>query len=171
MAAAVGWTGAQWSALKELWTRESNWNHLARNPSSGAYGIPQSLPASKMGSVMQGGGSDYLTNPKTQISWGLRYIKNRYGNPGAALAFHNRMNWYDGGGLVRPAVFDNGGTLAPGLNLVHNKLGKPEPLIRPEHALAGPVVVNVIDRDGTFIDRMRGEIDMARAHDDRLAVR
>ena len=171
MAAAVGWTGAQWSALKELWTRESNWNHLARNPSSGAYGIPQSLPASKMGSVMQGGGSDYLTNPKTQISWGLRYIKNRYGNPGAALAFHNRMNWYDGGGLVRPPVFDNGGTLAPGLNLVHNKLGKPEPLIRPEHALAGPVVVNVIDRDGTFIDRMRGEIDMARAHDDRLAVR
>ena len=167
MAREMGWTGQQWLALKELWSRESSWNHLARNPSSGAYGIPQSLPASKMRSA----GADYLTNPKTQIAWGLRYIKDRYGSPKQALQFHNGHNWYAGGGLVRPPVFDNGGTLAPGLNLVHNKLGKPEPLIRPEHALAGPVVVNVIDRDGTFIDRMRGEIDMARAHDDRLAVR
>lgn len=97
MAARYGWTGSQWSALSRLWDKESNWNHLAKNPSSGAYGIPQSLPASKMASVMQGGGSDYLTNPKTQISWGLKYIKGRYGNPAAALAFHNRMNWYAGG--------------------------------------------------------------------------
>ena len=118
---------------------------------------------------MQGGGSDYLTNPKTQISWGLRYIKNRYGNPGAALAFHNRMNWYDGGGLVRPAVFDNGGTLAPGLNLVHNKLGKPEPLVRPEQMAMGPITVLVQDRDGLIAEFVDGRIDTARAHDDRLA--
>ena len=75
MAAQYGWTGAQWNALSRLWDKESNWNHKARNPSSGAYGIPQALPASKMASIMQGGGPDYLTNAKTQISWGLRYIK------------------------------------------------------------------------------------------------
>ena len=132
MASQYGWTGGQWAALSRLWDKESNWNHKARNPSSGAYGIPQALPASKMASIMQGGGPDYLTNAKTQISWGLKYIKGRHGNPAAALAFHNRMNWYDGGGRVRPAVFDNGGTLAPGLNLVNNKLGRPEALVRPE---------------------------------------
>lgn len=160
MAERYGWTGAQWSALKVLWEKESNWNHRARNPSSGAHGIPQSLPASKMRSE----GADYLTNPRTQIAWGLKYIRQRYGNPGRALSFHHRNNWYADGGLVRPAVFDNGGTLAPGVNVVHNKTGKPEPLIRPEAALSGPVTVNVVDRDGTLLDRIRGEIDMADRH-------
>ena len=160
MARKYGWTGAQWSALKVLWNKESNWNHRARNPSSGAHGIPQSLPASKMRSE----GADYLTNPVTQIAWGLKYIKGRYGNPGRALSFHHRNNWYADGGLVRPPVFDNGGTLGPGYNLVHNATGKPEPLVRPEAALSGPVTVNVIDRDGTLLDRIRGEIDMADRH-------
>lgn len=171
MAASMGWKGAQWTALKELWRRESGWNHLAKNPSSGAYGIPQALPASKMASVMQGGGSDYLTNPRTQMSWGLRYIQGRHRNPAAALAFHDRMNWYADGGQVTPPVFDNGGTLAPGLNLVNNKLGKPEALVRPEQAMSGGATFNLHDVDGVLIGVIRGEIDTAARDADRLARR
>ncbi len=95
MAASVGWSGAQWTALKELWTRESGWNPTADNPTSDAYGIPQALPGSKMASA----GSDWLTNPATQIKWGLGYIKDRYGSPSAALSFHDANNWYAKGGM------------------------------------------------------------------------
>ncbi len=90
MAAARGWGGSQWVCLERLWTRESNWNPYARNPSSGAYGIPQSLPASKMATA----GADYLTNPRTQISWGLGYIGARYGTPCGAWAHSQAVNWY-----------------------------------------------------------------------------
>ncbi|PFG20485.1 G5 domain-containing protein [Serinibacter salmoneus] len=90
MAAARGWTGSQWSCLDSLWQRESNWNHLAQNPSSGAYGIPQSLPASKMATV----GSDWATNPATQITWGLDYIAGRYGTPCGAWAHSESVGWY-----------------------------------------------------------------------------
>jgi hypothetical protein len=67
----------QWTCLYNLWTRESGWNVYAENPSSGAYGIPQSLPGSKMESA----GSDWETNPATQIKWGLGYIQSVYGTP------------------------------------------------------------------------------------------
>ncbi|MFF2383773.1 phage tail tape measure protein [Streptomyces sp. NPDC058108] len=77
LAAARGWSGPQWAALKNLWNGESGWNERALNKSSGAYGIPQSLPASKMASA----GSDWKTNAGTQIKWGLSYIASRYGNP------------------------------------------------------------------------------------------
>ncbi len=77
MAAGRGWTGRQWRCLDELWQHESGWDHTATNPTSGAYGIPQSLPASKMVSA----GADWLTNPATQIAWGLDYIARRYGTP------------------------------------------------------------------------------------------
>lgn len=99
MAASAGWTGGEWSALRELWNRESGWNPRAENPSSGAYGIPQSLPASKMASA----GSDWRTNPATQIRWGIGYIKDRYGSPTAALSFHDSHNWYARGGKVKDA--------------------------------------------------------------------
>ena len=73
-----GWTSdAQYNCLVNLWTGESGWRWSAENPSSGAYGIPQSLPASKMAQF----GADYRTNPLTQIKWGLWYIKMSYGNP------------------------------------------------------------------------------------------
>lgn len=87
-----GWTGDEWLCLDNLWQKESNWNHLAGNPTSGAYGIPQALPASKMKSA----GSDYMTNPATQIKWGLGYIKNRagYGTPCRAWAHFLEKNWY-----------------------------------------------------------------------------
>lgn len=99
MAAALGWTGAQWEALKALWTRESGWRWNATNPTSGAYGIPQSLPASKMASA----GADWRTNPATQIRWGLGYIASTYGNPLRAWAHETAYNWYAGG--LQPRVF------------------------------------------------------------------
>jgi hypothetical protein len=76
--------------LDKLWTKESGWNHLASNPSSGAYGIPQALPGSKMGSVAD----DWETNPATQIKWGLGYIKDRYGTPCDAWAHSQSVGWY-----------------------------------------------------------------------------
>ena len=72
-----GFGDDQWSCLAYLWTGESDWRWNATNPSSGAYGIPQSLPASKMASA----GPDWKTNPETQIRWGLDYIKQSYGSP------------------------------------------------------------------------------------------
>jgi hypothetical protein len=79
----------QWSCLDDLWTRESNWIYNAEN-ASGAYGIPQSLPASKMASA----GSDYLTNPSTQIKWGLGYITDIYGTPCGAWNHEEADGFY-----------------------------------------------------------------------------
>lgn len=90
MVAARGWGADQWSCLDQLWQKESNWNHTAQNPTSSAYGIPQSLPGSKMASA----GSDWRTNPATQIEWGLGYIAGRYGNPCGAWAHSQARNWY-----------------------------------------------------------------------------
>ncbi len=82
----------QWECLDRLWIGESNWRWSAENPSSGAYGIPQSLPGSKMASVAP----DWRTNPVTQIRWGLQYIKSSYGSPcGALNAWNSRYpHWY-----------------------------------------------------------------------------
>ncbi|MFE7399613.1 hypothetical protein [Streptomyces sp. NPDC057557] len=117
MLGEFGWGDSQWSPLKKLWQGESGWRWNASNPSSGAYGIPQSLPGSKMASA----GADWRTNPSTQIKWGLGYIKNRpdYGSPAAAYS-----KW-----LSRsPHWYDNGGYLPEGLSLVANGTGKPEPV-------------------------------------------
>lgn len=89
-AQTYGWTGLQFSCLDRLWTRESRWNYRAQNPSSGAYGIPQALPGSKMASY----GSDWRTNPVTQIKWGLSYIKSRYGSPCSAWGHSESYGWY-----------------------------------------------------------------------------
>jgi hypothetical protein len=85
-----GWGADQYDCLALLWDRESNWNHFAENPSSGAYGIPQALPGDKMATVSD----DWRTNPVTQITWGLRYIEARYGSPCGAWAHSEEMNWY-----------------------------------------------------------------------------
>lgn len=90
LAAQKGWTGAEWTCLFQLWTRESGWRVNAGNPSSGAYGIPQSLPASKMASA----GADYMTNPATQITWGLGYIAGRYKTPCGAWNYFLSHNSY-----------------------------------------------------------------------------
>jgi hypothetical protein len=85
-----GWGSFQFACLNKLWTKESNWRYKARNKSSGAHGIPQALPATKMESV----GTDWRTNPVTQISWGLRYIEVRYETPCKAYKKFQRSNWY-----------------------------------------------------------------------------
>lgn len=90
LAAARGWGDQQFACLVELWNRESGWRVNAGNKSSGAYGIPQSLPGSKMASV----GADWRTNPATQITWGLNYIANRYGTPCNADARQKAQGWY-----------------------------------------------------------------------------
>jgi hypothetical protein len=76
--------------LDKMWTHESNWRTEAENKSSGAYGIPQALPASKLAKY----GDDYRTNPVPQIKWGLDYIKNRYKSPCGAWDFWLAHNWY-----------------------------------------------------------------------------
>lgn len=85
-----GWSEYDFECLVKLWNRESGWNPNSHNSSSGAHGIPQSLPASKMASE----GADYYTNGYTQIRWGLKYIKDRYGSPSAAWAHSQSKGWY-----------------------------------------------------------------------------
>ena len=88
--AAQGWGDSEYQCLILLWNRESQWNPYAENASSGAYGIPQSLPGSKMASA----GADGRTTPITQINWGIGYIKGRYGTPCSAWAHSNAVGWY-----------------------------------------------------------------------------
>ncbi|GAA5166320.1 lytic transglycosylase domain-containing protein [Ornithinimicrobium tianjinense] len=90
MLGSYGWGDDQWGCLDSLWQRESGWNHLAMNASSGAYGIPQALPGSKMASVA----GDWQTNPTTQITWGLGYISERYGSPCNAWGHSESVGWY-----------------------------------------------------------------------------
>lgn len=100
MAAARGWVGEQWVCLQKLWSRESGWSEtnvtgatvadVGAHRSPRAYGIPQSLPGWKMASA----GPDWLTNPRTQIAWGLGYIAARYGTPCAAYAHSNSYSFY-----------------------------------------------------------------------------
>ncbi len=85
-----GFSEKEYKCLNRLWTKESHWNYKARNKISGAHGIPQALPASKMNVIS----TDWRTNPVTQIRWGLRYISIRYETPCKALAKHKRSNYY-----------------------------------------------------------------------------
>lgn len=91
LAAGFGWgSGAQWDALYALWERESGWSNTAQNPTSGAYGIPQSLPASKMGVAA----NPPTSSPTAQIEWGLSYIEGTYGTPVNAWAHETEYGWY-----------------------------------------------------------------------------
>ncbi|MEU6990408.1 peptidoglycan DD-metalloendopeptidase family protein [Streptomyces sp. NPDC046465] len=155
-----GWGPNQFGPLKKLWQGESNWRWDALNQSSGAYGIPQSLPASKMRSA----GADYLTNYKTQIRWGLGYIKGRpdYGSPARAYS-----KW-----LSRsPHWYDQGGYLQPGLNLAYNGTGRPEPVFTSTQASAlsrialsasggggGEFTGTLTLSSGEFLGHVRGEV-------------
>ncbi len=90
MLGTYGWGQDQMACLVSLWNKESSWNYQASNSSSGAYGIPQSLPGSKMASA----GADWQTNPQTQINWGLGYIKGSYGSPCGAWGHSQATGWY-----------------------------------------------------------------------------
>lgn len=87
---ARGWGESEFSCLVALWSRESGWRVNAMNSSSGAYGIPQSLPGNKMSSA----GADWETNAATQIEWGLGYISGRYGTPCGAWGHSESRGWY-----------------------------------------------------------------------------
>jgi resuscitation-promoting factor RpfB len=90
MLGQFGWSDGQFSCLDSLWNEESGWNVYAENPSSGAYGIPQALPGSKMASA----GPDWQTDATTQITWGLQYIQSTYGSPCAAWSHEEADGWY-----------------------------------------------------------------------------
>jgi hypothetical protein len=89
LVAARGWGADQYNCLVSLWNKESGWRVNAYNP-SGAYGIPQALPGSKMATA----GADWQTNPATQITWGLNYISGVYGTPCGAWGHSQSFNWY-----------------------------------------------------------------------------
>jgi hypothetical protein len=90
MFAGYGWGDDQFGCLVSLWNRESGWNYQSYNRSSGAGGIPQALPASKMASA----GADWQTNAATQVAWGLGYISGRYGTPCGAWSHSESTGWY-----------------------------------------------------------------------------
>lgn len=138
-----GWA-SQWAALDYIVSHESGWNTKAVNPSSGAYGLFQALPASKLAAA----GGDWRTNPATQIRWGLGYIAGRYGDPNGARAFWQRHHWYDSGGY-----------LAPGASLVANGTGRPEPVLTAHqwntmHTLAerGMAAQSGVPRSGPVVN-------------------
>lgn len=89
-AAQYGWTGQNWTDLVKLWNRESSWLWYAENPSSHAYGIPQSLPGDKMATF----GANWRDDASIQIAWGLNYISQRYGSPSAAWQHSEQYGWY-----------------------------------------------------------------------------
>jgi hypothetical protein len=89
MLASFGFSTSQWGCLDNLWQQESGWNVYAQNP-SGAYGIPQALPGSKMATA----GPNWASNATTQITWGLGYIKNIYGTPCGAWDHEVADGWY-----------------------------------------------------------------------------
>jgi len=90
MLSSFGWSYSQFQWLNDLWVRESGWNPRAENPYSGAYGIPQAVPGSKMASA----GPNWRTSARTQILWGLRYIKGQYGSPSQAWQHELAYGWY-----------------------------------------------------------------------------
>ena len=90
MLGSFGWSASQFSCLEPLWAGESGWSATASNPSTGAYGIPQAMPASKMASA----GPNWQTSAATQIRWGLDYIKSTYGSPCAAWSHEEADRWY-----------------------------------------------------------------------------
>lgn len=89
-ASKYGWGEGEFQCLVSLWQKESGWSYTALNASSGATGIPQSLPGSKMATA----GADWKTNAATQIAWGLDYIKRGYGSPCGAWSQSQALNWY-----------------------------------------------------------------------------
>ncbi|WP_312098984.1 aggregation-promoting factor C-terminal-like domain-containing protein [Corynebacterium dentalis] len=132
LAKRAGWTGGEWEALKQLWHNESNWNHLAQNPTSTAYGIPQFLD-----STWSTVGYQKTSDPATQIAAGIKYIKQRpdYGVPSKALSLWQSRS---------PHWYDNGGYLKPGTTEVRNDTGKPEPVFTAEQwaVLRGNILTN-----------------------------
>jgi hypothetical protein len=118
MVSAAGW-GSQFGAFNNIAMAESGWNRFARNP-SGAYGIPQALPASKMGAAA----NPPTSSASAQIGWMINYIRGRYGNPDNAWSFHVAHGWYDKGGWLKPG------------GIPVNGLSRPEAVLTPDESAA-----------------------------------
>lgn len=117
VAMGYGWgSGSEWDAIVQLVQKESSWDPSAANPTTSARGLFQKM-TSLHGPVER--------TAAGQAGWGLKYIKDRYGTPSRALAFHNRNNWYDRGGRVVPK-YDNGGLLKRGVQLIEHGSSKPD---------------------------------------------
>jgi hypothetical protein len=126
------WPGAaEWMAFADIVARESGWNPFATNPTSGAYGIPQALPAGKMASA----GADWRTNPFTQLRWMVGYIRSRWIDPLRADFNERTQHWYDKGGWMRPG-YPNG-------------TGRPEAVITPAQSDAFIALAAMAARGGT----------------------
>jgi hypothetical protein len=108
MAAQRGWTGFQWQDLFLLWEQESGWNPRARNPSSGAAGIPQDITGNFHGGT------------RGQIIWGDNYIAGRYGTPARALQHERAFGWYGNGGWVNEPVLGVGLRTGQGYGFAEN---------------------------------------------------
>lgn len=140
-----GWAENQWPALQALWTKESGWNYQADNPTSSAYGIPQGLVdlhnlkppyygerISGYGATAKFKGGD----PKTQIAWGLNYIKNRYGSPQKAWEYWQRNGSYDMGGIAR------------GTGFLPKATPLPERVLNPRQTVAFERLVDALEKQG-----------------------
>jgi hypothetical protein len=150
MMLAAGFPANQWPALKALWQGESGWNQFADNPTSDAYGIPQALPGSKMAAA----GADWRTSPRTQIAWGLGYIKSVYGTPSNAYAqwLSRAPHWYAKGGdfITRgPTVF-GAGEAGPERVTIGPANGNGGATVVHEHHYHGPVM-----QDKDFLTYLR----------------
>lgn len=159
-----GFGADQWPYLNRLVQNESGWNPRARNPSSGAYGLFQALPPSKMNSV----GSDWRTNWQTQANWGLRYIKNRYGSPMRAFSMwmHRHPHWYDDGGWLPPgATASFNGTGSPEAVLTGSQWAnverlvtqRPEPSVHIENLTIDASTLASIETVGQFLEMLEKE--------------
>ena len=122
-------SGAEWAAWNNVAMRESGWNQYAQNASSGAYGIPQALPYTKMPRAAWPASAGGSSNPTAQITWMIGYIKGRYGDPQNAWAHELSAGSYAKGGPVRGGIYDQGGMLWPGLTMALNTSGQPEHVI------------------------------------------
>lgn len=172
MAAAMGWTGAQWTALNNVAMRESGWSNTAKNPTSSAYGIAQNI----------GGLAGYGPNgnlPSVQIAWMLNYIRSRYGSPEGAWAHELSAGWYAKGGPVGPVgaavgalpllAYDTGNIMPPGLSLSYNGLGRPEPLSPASGGSSTPIYLTVQIGNQEFTGHIDARVDKGLAHVARLA--
>lgn len=123
VAERYGWgSGDQWNALQSIVSKESGWNPNAANPRSSARGLFQKMTS--LHGPVEGSAAG-------QAEWGLRYIKQRYGNPMNAWSHWQRHNSYAGGGHVQPSLYDQGGVLPPGLTSILNNTRKPEAILNP----------------------------------------
>jgi hypothetical protein len=134
------WTDVfNWTDWVALWNQESGWNQFANNPSSGAYGIPQALPFTKMPQAAWPASAGGSSNVYAQEQWGIGYISGRYGNPQNAWAHELQYNWYD-----------NGGWLKPGMNLAYNGTGRPEHLSNDTGGGSGSTCLEVTGGNSDF---------------------